>query len=111
MVDVSESSKYKLLARRSGIAGIVISFSWGIAILTHFAMVDNAVSVYSMRLAHCLLAVLPIPAIVAGIWSIRGLNRKEHGQDIGHAVFGILSGTLSIFAILYLIKYWAEHLV
>ena len=88
---------------------MVISFSWGIAILTHFAKVDNAMSVYSMRLAHCLLAVLPIPAIVAGIWAIRGLNRKEHGQDIGHAVFGILSGTFSIGALIFLIKYVAEY--
>ena len=107
---MSNSSKYKLLARRSGIAGIVISFSWAIAILTHFAKVDNAVSVYSMRLSHCLLAVLPIPAIVAGIWAIRGLNRKEHRQDIGQAVFGILAGTFSIFTILFLIMYVAEHL-
>ena len=104
MVDVSDSSKYRSLARKSGIAGIVISFSWGIAILTHFAVVDSVVSIYSMRLAHCLLVVLPIPAIVAGVWAIRGLNRKEHGQEIGQAIFGMLSGTLSIIALLFLIK-------
>ena len=104
MVDLKDLSKYRSLARKSGIAGIVISFSWGIAILTHFAVVDSAVSVYSMRFAHCLLVVLPIPAIVAGVWAIRGLNGKEHGQEIGQAIFGMLSGTLSIFAILFLIK-------
>jgi hypothetical protein len=104
MAEVSDSSKYKLFARRSGIAGVVISFSWAIAVLTHFAMVDNAVSIYSMRLAHCLIVILPILAIGAGIWAIRGLNRKEHSQDIGHAVFGIISGTFSICAMLFLIK-------
>jgi hypothetical protein len=60
-----------------------------------------------MRFAHCLLVVLPIPAVVIGLWSIRSLDRKEHGQDIGHAVFGILSGILSIVAILFIMKYSA----
>jgi hypothetical protein len=106
-VDVSDSSKYRLFARRSGTAGIVICISWAIALLTHFASVSNPVSVYSMRFAHCLLVVLPIPAVVIGLWSIRSLDRKEHGQDIGHAVFGILSGILSIVAILFLMKYSA----
>jgi len=98
-----DSSTYRSLARRSGTAGIVICFSWGIALLTHFGSGSNPVSNYSMRFAHCLLVVLPIPAVVIGLWSIHGLNRKEYGQDIGHAVFGVLTGTLSIVAILIIL--------
>ena len=108
---MNDSSKYRRLAGRSGIAGIVICISWGIAILAHFALVDNAILAYMMRLAQCLLVVLPIPALVIGLWSIRGLNRKDHSQEIGYAVFGIISGILSIVAILFLIKYLAEHLL
>ena len=64
-----------------------------------------------MRLAQCLLVVLPIPAIVVGLWAIRGLNRKDHGQEIGYAVFGIISGILGIVTLFIQIKYFAEDLV
>lgn len=104
-VDVRDSSKYRSLARRSGTAGTVICISWCIAVITHLASVSNPVSVYSMRFAHCLLVVLPLPAIVIGLWSVRGLNRKEHGHDIAHAVFGILSGILTIVALVFILKY------
>ena len=104
LVNVSDLAKYSELARKSGIAGLVICISWSIAILTHFASVSNPVSVYSMRFAHCLLVLLPIPAIVTGVWSVYRLNKKDHGKDIGYAVFGIFTGILSIAAIVILIR-------
>lgn len=58
-----------------------------------------------MRFAHCLLVVLPIPAVVTGVWSISRLNKKDHGKDIGYAVFGILTGILSIAAIVLILRY------
>ena len=102
---MSDRSKHRLLARRSGTAGIVICFSWGIALLAHFGSASNPVSAYSMRFAHCLIVVLPIPAVAIGLWSIHGLNRKEDGQEMLHALFGVLAGALSIVAILFLLKY------
>jgi hypothetical protein len=108
---VNDLSKYRISARRSGIAGIVICISGCVAILFYFGLFNNPILSYLIRLAQCLLVVLPIPAIVTGLWAIRGLNRKDHGQEIGYAVFGIISGILGIVAILLLIKYLAEHLV
>lgn len=102
-----ESSKYKLLAKRSGIAGIVILISWCVLPLYYFELFDNPITWYLMQLAQCLLFVLPIPAIVAGLWSFRGLNWKDYRQYLGYAVFGILTGLLSIAAALYIIMYAA----
>ena len=62
-----------------------------------------------MQLAECLLVILPIPTIVVGGWSLRGLNRKDHRHDFGHAVFGILVGVLSIVAALLLLLYGEVH--
>lgn len=106
---MSESSKYRLLAQRSGIAGIVILVSWCILIISYVALDYMPILWYLMRLAGFLLMVLPIPAIVIGLWSFRGLNRKDHSQEIGYAIFGILSGLLSILAAIYLIIYVAVH--
>lgn len=100
---MNESSKYRLLARRSGVAGIVILASWCIAILFRFGPFDNPISWYLMRLADCLIVVLPIPTMIIGLWSSRGLTRRDHSQDIGYAVFGILAGLLSIVAVLLLL--------
>ena len=65
---------------------------------------------YVMRLAQCLIVILPIPAILTGFWSIRGLNWKDHSKDIGYAVFGVISGIVSIIVVLLLIRYLAGHL-
>jgi len=108
---VNDLSNYRNLARRSGIAGIVICISGCVVILFYLGLFNNPISWYLVRLAQCLLVVLPIPAIVTGFWAIRGLNRKDHGQEIGYAVFGIISGIFGIVAIFILIKYLAEHLV
>ena len=81
-------------------AGVVILASWCIAIFFRFGPFDNLNSWYVTRLADCLIVVLPIPTILIGLWSSRGLNRKDHSQDIGYAVFGIFAGLLSIVAAL-----------
>ena len=79
---------------------MVILASWCFAASFYFGQPDNPISWHLMRLAECLLVLLPIPTIVIGVWSLRGLNRKEHRQDMGHAVFGIVAGLLSIVAVL-----------
>lgn len=107
---MSDSAKYRLAAKRSGTAGIVICISWGITLLTYFASETSTLTTYSMRLAHCLLVVLPIPAVAVGLWSLRGLNRKEHRQEMGNAVFGIISGLLTVIAVVFLIIYMAENI-
>ena len=84
-------------------AGIVILASWCIAILFRFGPFDNPMSWYLMRLADCLIVVLPIPTVTIGLWSSRGLTRRDHSQDIGYAVFGIIAGLLSIVAALFIL--------
>lgn len=108
---MNESSKSRRLAKRSGTAGVVICISWCVAALFYLAPVDNAILAYMIRLAHCLLVVLPIPAIATGLWSLRGLNRKDDSQEIGHALFGTISGILSVVATFLVIFYLAEHLL
>ena len=108
---MNDLSKYRIIARRSGTAGIVICISGCVVILFYFGLFNNPISWYLVLLAQCLLVVLPIPAIVTGLWAIRVLNRKVHGQEIGYALFGIISGILGIVALFIQIKYFAEDLV
>jgi hypothetical protein len=101
---VKGSSKYRLLARRTGTAGIVILASWCVAVPSYFSQPENPISWHVVRLAECLIVILPIPAIVIGLWSFRGLMRQDDRRDIGHAVFGIMAGLLSIVAALLILS-------
>lgn len=109
--NMSDSSKYRILARRSGVAGTVLCFSWAIIAIGHFTDADGVFSSYSFRFSQCLIAVLPIPAIITGLWSLRGLRKSEMGnKEKGHAIFGTVTGILSILAIFLYLKFFSEGL-
>lgn len=109
---MSDLSKYRRLARRSGVAGTVLCFSWAIVAIGHFSDADGVFSSYSFRFSQCLIVVLPIPTIIAGLWALRGLQKKEMGKkETGNAIFGVITGTVSILAIILLLKLLSEHSV
>lgn len=52
---------------------------------------------YLSTLAQWLIAVLTIPAIIIGLWGLRGLSKRElNAKYIAYALFGIISGIMSI---------------
>ena len=106
---MKDSAKYRKLARRSGIFGIVIWVSICVAVPSFFGIFDHPINWYLMQLFGFLLVVMPIPAIVVGLWSFYGLKLKEHGREIGYAAFGVLTGLISIIAAFSLLIHVAQN--
>ena len=91
------SSKYRNLARRSGIAGVIIWPAWAFIAVFFTLRPEIPVLFYISSLAQWLIAILTIPAIIIGLWGLRGLSKKElTAKYIGYALFGIFSGAMSI---------------
>lgn len=91
------SSKYRKLARRSCIAGVILWIAWAVIAAFFILRIEFVVLFYLSSLAQWLIAVLTIPAIVIGLWGLRGLIKKElNTKEIGYAAFGIISGIMSI---------------
>jgi len=78
--------------------------AWAV-IATFFVLrIETVVLFYLSKLAQWLVAVLTIPAIVIGLWGLRGLSKKElNAKEIGYAFFGIFSGIASIVLLAKLI--------
>lgn len=92
-----DQSKYRKLARRSCIAGVIIWLAWAAIVAFFILRIDIVVLFYLSSLAQWLVAVLTIPSIVIGLWGLRGLSKKElTAKYIGYALFGIFSGAMSI---------------
>jgi hypothetical protein len=93
-------SKYRKLARRSGIAGVIIWIAWAFIGVFFTLRPEIPALFYVSSLAQWLVAVLTIPAIVIGVWGLRGLSKKElAAKYLGYALFGIFSGIMSIVLI------------
>lgn len=94
---MSKLPKYRKLARRSCIAGIIIWTAWAIIAAFFIFRIGSVVLFYLSTLAQWLIAVLTIPAIIIGLWGLRGLSKRElNAKYIAYALFGIISGIMSI---------------
>lgn len=97
MAIISNPSKYRKLARRSGIAGVVIWLAWAFIAVFFIFRFEIAALFYLSRLAQSLVAVLTVPAIIVGLWGLSGIRKKELStRYIAYGLFGIFSGIASI---------------
>lgn len=91
------TSKYRKLARRSCIAGVIIWPAWAFIAVFFTLRPEIPALFYVSSIAQWLIAILTIPAIIIGLWGLGGIRQKElNAKYIGYAFFGILSGIASI---------------
>jgi len=77
MAIMSNPSKYRKLARRSGIAGVIIWPAWAFIAVFFTLRPEIPALFYVSSIAQWIIAILTIPAMVIGVWGLRGIRYKE----------------------------------